>query len=545
VTSSPRARIAKLAKDIEALRARQIAVLERDTSLDRFASYYGRELDFCRDHFLDDQRRQKQFWAAPRSMFTKLMEHRRVTVRSCRKGSKTETLADLILAFTQTGPSLVVSTAAGGRQVETGLWSRVNAQFLRSTVPLLGECMTTKLTVAPEWSAVGFSTNDATRFQGFHAGVEPPQDPALLDVPDDGTPDEVIIEAIERAAHEVSKKSNVKRLLLAFDEAAGIAQIIFDAAKGSMLGDYTYVIMGANPTLEYEAEHEFCSSHRPGSGYWRIRITGPEAANEEPDPVEADETFVVPRWLARIADFERNYPSSSPLFLPHARGRFMSGSTEGRVIPYAMLRDAAEPCESNLQRGAHVGVDTAREGGDANVASLFVDSVKVSVSSWHSMDTVETWAHLKRLRLHWSAAISREIPWANVHIDDAPVASGVVDTAKHEGCYLDRVAFGASPTCAWNSALGLGDVVFANRRAEMYWVLRELLRTRKACIPDKYKESWRQLAAHNYTFRKGTNVVVIEAKEEVKRRLGRSPDDADSDVLAFAKAPTLTVRRVG
>lgn len=510
-----------------------------------FAEYHGRELDFCRDLFLDAEGRPKQYWAAPRAIFAALNKTRRVTIRSCRKGSKTETFADLILAFVESGPTIVVSTAAGGRQVETGLWSRVNAQFIRTRRPMLGECMNTMLRVAPDWYAIGFSTNDSTKFQGFHAGVAPPLDPAMLDVPDDGpVAPEVVVDAIERAAAEVSKRSSVKRLLLVFDEAAGIEQMIFDAAKGSMLGDRTYVVMGANPTREFEDDHEFCRSHHAGSGYHRIKITAPEDPGEDPDPVDADETFVVPKWLATRADFARLYPKGTPLFGPHARGRFADGDTSGRVIEYAFLRGAAIPCDTNLARGPHVGLDTAAQGGDANVASLFVDGVKVSESEWHSPDTIASWEHIKRLRTHWVAQIERDIPWANFHIDAAPIAKGIIDIAKREGCEMDCVDFGGSPRRSYRSLTG--DIDFHNMRAEMYWTMRELLRTKRACIPAKYAASWKELAAHTYKYRGGTTCVVVDPKEHVKKALGgKSPDHADADVLAFCVTPRVQIYRAG
>ena len=125
-----------------------------------------------------------------------------------------------------------------------------------------------------------------------------------------------------------------------------------------------------------------------------------------------------------------------------------------------------------------------------------------------------------------------------MHIDDAPVAKGIIDTARREGCYLDCVAFGGAPTNAWRAQTG--DVVYKNRRAELYWTLRELLRQRLACIPEKYTRSWKQLAAHTYT-QDGKGALLIGPKADVKKALGESPDDADSDVLAFAKTRRVEV----
>jgi hypothetical protein len=533
--TSPRARIAKLERQIQELAARQVEA-QQASELDRFAAYRGRELDFCRDTFLDTAGKPKRYWAAQRSIITRLFEKRFVAVRSARKGGKTEVSADAILAFVQTRPSIVVSTASGGRQVETGLWSRIRAQYHRTTAPLLGECLITRLNIGPNHWAIGFSTNDSTRFAGFHAGVDFPDDP---DAPQDVKPEDVA-ETIARASHEVEKRSSTTELLLAFDECFGVDEVIWDAARGSMLGEHAYVLAGGNPTREYEEPHESCRMHHPGSGYWRICI---DARDDPDDVVECDERFTLPPYMARADELEQRYQKDDPLYRPMVRGQFMIGGAANRVIPYDILKGAEEPSETCLKRGAHIGFDTAWKGDDANVAALYVDSVKVSEDSWHGQDTLATWDRMKVLRDHWSKMIDRPIPWRNVHMDAAPVAAGILDTARRERADIDAVDFGGKPTGAWRGLLGPVNV--KNRRAEMYLTLRELLRKRLACIPRKYEQSWRELAATQYSFTPGTDQYVIEPKEAIRSRLGKSPDHADADVLAFARSPTVAVARVG
>lgn len=525
------ARLATLHADIAALAAETTGRGE----LSRFSRYQGRELDFIAEQLLDTRGQSKRYWAGQRAIVARLIEKHRVAVRSSNKGGKTEVLADIVLAFAQTGPTICVSTASGARQVEKGLWSRVNSQFLRAREPLVGECLTMQLKVAPEWYAIGFSTNDKTSFQGFHAGVEVPDDPDA--VATEAQADAAAVEAIERASHEVGKRSSTKRLLLVFDEAAGIDQMIFDAAKGSMLGDHVYVLMAGNPTREADEPHEFCRAHRPGSHYWRIKI----AALDAPDELECDEAFVAPAWLAKASELEREFPEGTPDHRPRVLGQFYSGDASGRVIPYAFLRGADEATDVEcVKRGPHVGFDTAAYGGDANVAALYVDSVKVSEDAWHSPDTVATWDRMKLLREHWQSQLGMAIPWSHVHIDRAPVAAGVIDIARSQGCELHPVDFGGEATYYWREVIG--ETKFKNRRAELYWSLRELLRRKLARIPRKYERSWQELAAHSYKI-DGGGAVLIEPKEDVRKRLGRSPDHADADVLAFSNAPVVSFRR--
>lgn len=520
-----RARLDKISEQIAALEAQALAL----TQPVGLGIYRGRELELIRDAL------GMRMWAGQRAIVRALFDKRYVAVRSSRKGGKTESGAAIIEAFAQTGPCNVISTAAGGRQVETGLWSRVNRLHANARMKLAGEITNTSLKLGPDWYAIGFSTNDSTRFQGFHAGVTPPAD---IDETE-GTEPERIVEAIEAAAHDVGRKSSTKRLLLLFDECFGIDQMIFDAAKGSMLGDNVYVLAMGNPTREANDPHESCAMHQPGSRFHRIKI----AALDAPDPHDADESFVTPKWLASGEELSALYKPDDPLYRPMVLGQFASGDLSGAVITYQMLEGANDPSDWLDQRGAHIGFDSAWKGGDKNVAALWLNSTKVSEDAWHGQDTIATWHRLRMLRDHWAGQLGVEIPWSHVHIDAAPVAAGIIDTARREGAYLDAVDFGGAPTYAWRDLTG--EAKFRNRRAELYWTLRELLRTRRACLPRKYAQSWADLASVTYRYTDGSEQLTMEPKEKIRERLGRSPDHGDADVLAFAKARVVAAFRAG
>jgi hypothetical protein len=71
----------------------------------------------------------------------------------------------------------------------------------------------------------------------------------------------------------------------------------------------------------------------------------------------------------------------------------------------------------------------------------------------------------------------------------------------------------------------------ANIRAHAYWSFREALDPEysRLMIPPN-KALRREMLAAKWKLRSGR--IQIEAKEEVKARLGRSPDNADALVLA-------------
>jgi hypothetical protein len=91
-----------------------------------------------------------------------------------------------------------------------------------------------------------------------------------------------------------------------------------------------------------------------------------------------------------------------------------------------------------------------------------------------------------------------------------------------------------------SGALAADDTVgFANRRAEMWWRMREALDPLNsdpiALPPDAALKA--DLAAPRWKL--GVSGVLVESKDEMRKRLGRSPDRGDAvcmALLATAKA---------
>ncbi len=85
---------------------------------------------------------------------------------------------------------------------------------------------------------------------------------------------------------------------------------------------------------------------------------------------------------------------------------------------------------------------------------------------------------------------------------------------------------------------GSGELGFANKRSAAWWHLRELLDPaggHQIALPpddlltgDVTAPHWRMTSSGK---------IQVESKEEIKKRLGRSPDDGDAVVMAFWEKP--------
>lgn len=514
--------IGSIGPDVRALRD------GNDSRLDRFAEYRTRPLDFVRDVL------GKRLWAAERAIIENVLEHRMVAIRSCRKGGKTFTLAVLVETFENLWPTICVTIAPTHRQVEELLWSEINQIHADCGGELLGVCGKTQLRIGPRHYAIGFSTDRPGRIQGFHAGVTPPDDPDS---------DLSAEELADRLKEVLSGAGDGVRLLLIFDEAAEVAQALYEAMKGSLSGPNVFLVLAGNPIMDSSSSHEFARAHQPGSGYRRIKIT---AIDGHDDPLDCDEEYRVPNWMvpeSYIDDRRRDWGEESPLFKAYVLGQFAGVDSEWRVIRPELLV-AAEARDVHADIGVHVGIDVSRTGKDECAASRWAYGVMTAEYVWNSDDLMQTVTIIEALRVKWGEN-GKPLPSENLHVDVAGLGGGVVDRLRQKGLDVDDVDFGAGPEYEWESLTG--ETRFANRRAELIWVFRRALEEGIAKLPRRFGDAWMQAqyAEYELRVRGGETVIQIEPKDKIKKRHGRSPDNFDAAVMAWSRSGSGVFQYVG
>lgn len=123
---------------------------------------------------------------------------------------------------------------------------------------------------------------------------------------------------------------------------------------------------------------------------------------------------------------------------------------------------------------------------------------------------------------------------AVVCIDSIGIGSSALDFIKGLGLHVHPVVGSEGSTLMDKS----GQMKFRNKRAEMYWLLREALDPTNpdpiALPPDQ--ELLGDLTAPRYqvmTMGKGAAIQII-SKDDIRKLLGRSPDKGDSVAMTFA-----------
>lgn len=167
------------------------------------------------------------------------------------------------------------------------------------------------------------------------------------------------------------------------------------------------------------------------------------------------------------------------------------------------------------------GVDVARFGDDSTVV---YSSLGHKIAQWERKDTRQTADDIAALFDN----CERE-PYS-IRVDDIGVGGGVVDNLASAG--LPIIGIGAAERA-------IDSERFFNRRAEMYWHVRNLVRAKAIRVPDS-DPLVSELLATKYEIRSGK--ILVEPKARIKKRLGRSPDLADAFVLSHAPLKAATKR---
>jgi len=204
-----------------------------------------------------------------------------------------------------------------------------------------------------------------------------------------------------------------------------------------------------------------------------------------------------------------------------------------QVIPRAWVKAAqarwVAECPNN--KSQTIGSDIARGGDDKTVFSPRRGNWYANLIKYAGRETPDGQSVVSKLIL-----ILGKDDKAN--LDIIGVGSSAYDIARLQELPVFPVNFAAGSKATDKS----GQLEFVNMRAECYWKFREWLDPESyKDLPDAEKpmlppdpELLGDLIAPRWSMQ--TNGIKIEKKEDIKKRLGRSPDSGDAVVLARANA---------
>lgn len=199
----------------------------------------------------------------------------------------------------------------------------------------------------------------------------------------------------------------------------------------------------------------------------------------------------------------------------------------GREEVYRALE--AKVSVENFAAPLIVGLDVARFGDDRTVFCFRRGRQVLEFRAYEKLDVVQV--------AHTAAGIIAEIRPARVCIDVGGVGAGVYDVLLSEG-------FGEAVYAVNFGERAENPERYVNRRAEMWARMAEWLKSPASVSLVKVEGIVDDLTAPTMSF-DGLGRLQLEAKAEIKKRLGRSPDVGDALALTFAIKNAEYLLRVG
>lgn len=193
---------------------------------------------------------------------------------------------------------------------------------------------------------------------------------------------------------------------------------------------------------------------------------------------------------------------------------FPEGGSDDSVIPYEWIQKAVgRPAPEDDE--VFAGVDVARFGRDKSVYLLRKGYKVAKIETNSKLDTMSL---VGWLREH----IDNDEP-DSIAVDVVGIGAGVADRLGELGYEVDDVNAGSAPSDSEK---------YFNKRAELFWNLRQMFKEDKISIPND-TELIQELTELRYKY-SSEKKLRIEAKDDMKKRVGRSPDKADALALSFA-----------
>lgn len=415
----------------------------------------------------------------------------RQAMQACKGPGKTGTLSWLAWNFLLTRPKPnIAATSVSGDNLRDGLWKEM-AKW-QSKSPLLQQMFqwtTTRIfnkqypaewwMSARTWPKTGDAEQQANTLAGLHQDY----------------------------------------IMFLLDEAGSIPDAVMAAAEAALASCVEgHLVIAGNPTQLSGPLYRAATSERD---LWEpIEITG-----DPDDPNRSSRVKI--EWAHQQI---RKYGREHPFVKVNVFGQFPPQSMTALIGPEevrASMRRMYRAFDIGNQPKI-LGVDVARQGDDVSV-----------IARRHGPQMFNMIRHRNVPDGVVGASILNRV-WNEFDADAAFVdATGGlgftwIDQAKVLGKAAIPVQFSSQPNQPDR---------YANKRAQMYFEFVEWIRSGGALPPEDAEgsnEILRALTETNYTFYK--DKMILEDKEDIKDKLGFSPDDADACALTFAEPVSVKQR---
>lgn len=295
-------------------------------------------------------------------------------------------------------------------------------------------------------------------------------------------------------------------VLILLDESGEIPVAVGKTGEQALSNcEFGKMVQAGNPTSHEGMLYAAATVQRH---LWHvIAITG------DPDDPQRSPRVDIAWAREQIATYGRDNPWVMSLILGQFPASSINTLLSVEEVSAAMTR-VLQPADFDWAQ-KRLGVDVARGGLDAT--SIFPRQGLMSAKpvQMHTQRGNDVAARIAIAKERWE--------WEMCLVDD---------TGGYGGSVIDSMLqFGMSPVPV-NFAGKADDPRYFNKRSEMWFRMADWVK-RGGMLPN-YPQLTKQLTTPTYTFQLGK--FRLEEKEQIKKRLGFSPDDGDALALTFAIA---------
>lgn len=391
----------------------------------------------------------------------------RIAVASGHGVGKTALTSWLILWFISTRPKCqIVVTANTQAQLSTKTWRELNVWLRHSLNRHWWVWTATKLyhTLYPEiWfaAAIPWSKDNSEAFAGTHA----------------------------------------ENVLILFDEAAGIDEVIWEVVEGALTTKGAMFFCFGNPTQSSGKFHDCFHAMKHRWITYQVDSRKAKMANKR----QLDE------WVA-------DYGEDSDFVRVRVKGEFPRQSAT-QFIASDVVHEAMRRTSRDNDYSHHpiiIGVDVSRYGNDQTIIIKRQGYKVFPPLSFRLLDNMEVAGKV--------VDIYRNLPAARgmICVDGVGVGAGVVDRLKQLGLPVIDVQSAEKP---------IDTRTYANKRAENWGRMKEWIIS-GGILPND-PELFKQLTSLEYGLNRRLQ-IILQSKEDIRRHGGVSPDIADALAFTFS-----------
>ena len=417
-------------------------------------------------------------YSKQKEILNTINQQKYIACKACHSSGKTFASAIAAIAFLITRPnSIVILMSPTHRQSKRIIY----AQIKKLLETPLGKNFGGKINaesyhLGPKWYMQIVSPNSPTNLQGFHA------DGGVFVVVDEADGEEFSREVLDASSSLVTTDSCKH---LSIGNPVNPSGWFYDRFKDGTPWDNGRMTISAFDTPLFTGEQV----------------------------VLPHDSVITPQW---VHDRALEHGKDSWFYESRILGEFPKSAPTQLIslldVENAMVRPVS------FSEYTSIGCDVARHGDDKTVIVAIVGNHVKVLYEESATDEIELAERI--IQLDKDMNINR-----GIGIDaSGGYGGGTIDYLRKQGVDVTEVSFGGSP-------LSAGKDRFKNKRSELWWMLRDFIRNDAQLqdIPEELKED---LIASMYSH-DSADRVVVERKEDVKKRIGRSTDYADSVIVAL------------